>query len=220
MKVGTDGVLLGAWADINDGQSILDIGTGTGLIALMAAQRSPHGTVTGVEIDSESAAQAGENVARSPFSRRIAIVASAFQDFARERGPQSKFDVLLCNPPFFAHALKSPDAARATARHDDTLTLDELARWSAQLLAEDGTLSVVLPFDRRADMVTAAATHGLFVSRETHVSTLRNLPPKRILLTFKQDIHATSVPTTLCIDEEPGVRSAEFARLVKDFYLH
>lgn len=217
MKVGTDGVLLGAWADIEGCRSILDIGTGTGIIALMAAQRAAEAIVTGIEIDAEAAEQARENAARSPFAKRVHIVTADFIAFA-EQSPKKHFDALLCNPPYFADALKCPDAARRTARHDDTLSLDALSRCAAQLLTAEGTLSVVLPFDRRADMIAAAAERQLFPCRETRILTLPHKAPKRILMSFSPNATGCT-PNELCIDAAPGQPTNEYKNLVKNFYL-
>lgn len=214
MKVGTDGALLGAWACVEGSHAILDVGTGTGLLALMAAQRAPEATVTAIEIDSDAAVQAQENAAASPFASRINVLQGDVRTFT----PTTSFNTILCNPPYFERALRCPDAARATARHDDTLTLDALTASAARLLSEEGTLSVVLPTERRTDMVMATATHGLFLSRETLVKTLPHKEPKRVLLTFARQ----AVPChsdTLCIEETPGVYSSEFIAMMQNFYL-
>ena len=120
MKVGTDGVLLGAWAE--GGCTILDIGTGTGLVALMMAQRFEDAQVVGIDIDPDASEQARENVAASPFASRISILHTSLQAFSTER----KFDAIVSNPPYFEHSLKNPDAARAAARHADSLPFADL----------------------------------------------------------------------------------------------
>lgn len=214
MKVGTDGVLLGAWADVAGCRTLLDIGTGTGLLALMAAQRAPQALITALDIDSEAAAQAAENVAASPFAERICVQQGDVRDYC----PDSPFDILLCNPPYFEHSLRCPDSARSTARHDDTLTLDTLAEVAARLLTEEGALSVVLPTERRTDMVVAAATHSLFLQRETQICTLPTKAPKRVLLTLARKASGCT-PQQLCIEEHPGCYSKEFTALMHNFYL-
>ena len=217
MKVGTDGVLLGAWADIAPSQShILDIGTGTGLIALMAAQRSEtwSAEIVGVEIDSESAEDATENVQRSPWSERVTIERCAIQDFA----PDRQFDHILSNPPYFVDSLLSPDKARTTARHTTSLSFEELARSASRLLSAEGALSLVLPYDAVADMTLAAARSGLFLVRRCDVRSKTNGKPLRSLLEYRH----TPVPTRreeLTIHSAGGDFSPEYRALTKDFYL-
>ena len=172
MKVGTDGTLLGAWASPLISHfspltphRILDVGTGTGLIALMMAQRFPLAQVTGIDIDADAALQATENVAASPFASRVTILQ---HDVATMEGV---FDVIVCNPPFFAKALHSPDAQRSVARHDDTLTYAQLMQHARRLLGDDGELSVVVPADQQGRMGSEAALAGFFKSRECAVRT-------------------------------------------------
>ena len=129
MKVGTDGVLLGAWAPVDQAHTALDVGTGTGLVALQLAQRNPHLRVTAVEIDAPAAAQAAENVAGSPWPDRIEVVCADFNDFQ----PDGRFDLIVSNPPYFVDALPCPDRQRNTARHAGGLNYDLLFRRSARL---------------------------------------------------------------------------------------
>ena len=227
MKVGTDGVLLGAWSNVSatGGQAvkpkrILDVGTGTGLIALMAAQRNPDAHITAIDIDPDAVRQAKENVCASPFAERITVLQADFrQDL------EGMFDAILCNPPYFENALRCPDASRSTARHDDTLTFDELAQRAASLLRPQGTLSVIIPFERRTDMTAACATYGLTLIRETHVRTLLSKPPKRILLEFASkpndagESDGADACQKLCLESAPGVPTPAFKALLKDFYL-
>lgn len=214
MKVGTDGVLLGAWADVVGCRSLLDVGTGTGLVALMAAQRAPEAHITALEIDTAAATQAAENVAASPFADRVCVLQGDVRGFQTKE----PFDALLCNPPYFERSLHCPDSARSTARHGDSLSLDALAEVAARLLSDGGSLSVVLPAERRTDMVVAAATRSLFLTRETLVRTLPSKAPKRVLLAFARHASACS-PQTLCIEVSPGTYSPDFIALVRNFYL-
>ena len=214
MKVGTDGVLLGAWADVEGCRTLLDAGTGTGLVALMAAQRAPEAAITAIDIDEAAVTQAAGNVTASPFAARITVRQGDMRTF----DCRSPFDGILCNPPYFSRSLHCPDSARTTARHDDTLSLDALATAAARLLTPDGTLSVVLPTERSADMVMAAATQGLFLKRETKVYTLPTKQPKRVLMAFAR--HCPDCKSeTLCIEDTPGTYSPAFIALMKDFYL-
>lgn len=213
MKVGTDGVLLGAWADIAQCRHILDVGTGTGLVALMAAQRS-EAHITAIDLDHDAVTQAAENMAASPWGERMLVLEADVKTFEWEH----PFDAILCNPPFFENALKSPDAARTMARHTDTLSFDELAHSAARLLAPEGELSVVIPHDRAMDMTVSAACHGLFATRQTIVVPVEGSKPKRMLMAFTRQgkPHTTH---TLYIESAQRNYTPEYTELVKDFYL-
>ena len=179
MKVGTDGTLLGAWAEIPLGLGIpriLDLGTGTGLIALMMAQRYPEAEITGIDIDPEAVAQAQENVAASPFASRITIIQSDACDFEAE-----PFDAIVVNPPYFVDALACPDDQRTTARHAVSLSYAALMDSAWRLLQDEGTLSVVIPADCRSQMESEARLRGFFLSRRCWVKTTPKKAPKRCL---------------------------------------
>ena len=213
MKVGTDGVLLGAWARVEHCRRILDIGTGTGLVALMAAQRS-GAEVLGIDLDADAVGQAGENVAASPWKDRVRVMEADVKEFSDTQ----LFDAILCNPPYFENSLKCPDAARTMARHTDTLTFDELAKSVARLLAPEGELSVVIPYDRATDMTVSAACYGLFATRQTIVCPYEGAKPKRILMAFSRQ-GGMHTPETLCLQDVQRKPTPEYVALVKDFYL-
>ncbi len=218
MKVGTDGVLLGAWARVEHCRRILDMGTGTGLVALMAAQRS-QADIVAIDLDADAVAQAAENVAASPWESRIQVVqADARQVESGKTFHFQLFDAILCNPPFFENSLKSPDVARTMARHTDTLSFDELARSAARLLSPEGELSVVIPYDRAHDMTVSAACCGLFATRQTVVVPVEGGKPKRILMAFSREGAAHTVET-LCIHDAQRQYTPEYVRLVEAFYL-
>ena len=218
MKVGTDGVLLGAWARLEPSQRrILDIGTGTGLIALMAAQRTEAwgAEIAGVEIDAGAAEDARDNFEDSEWSARLSVVECPIQEFH----PEEKFDHILSNPPYFVASLLSPNESRTTARHTTSLTFEELAAAAARLLAPDGRLSLVLPYDAVGDMTLAAARSGLFLARREDVRTKHTAEPKRSLLEYRFEPRPTE-RTTLTIHIEGGDFSEEYRTLTKDFYLN
>ena len=180
MKVGTDGLLLGAWAQ--GGSSVLDIGTGTGLIALMMAQRFPDAHVDAIDIDADAASQAEDNARRSPFADRVAVRCVSLQEYVAER----EYDSIVCNPPFFTQSLQSPDSKRTLARHSIALPFDDLFRHARRLMSEDGVLSIVVPSDALSQIETAAVMNNLFLVRRCLVRTTRKKPARRLLLSFSQ----------------------------------
>lgn len=180
MKVGTDGLLLGAWAQ--GGKHVLDIGTGTGLIALMMAQRFPDAHVDAIDIDVDAASQAEDNARRSPFADRVAVRCVSLQEYVAER----EYDSIVCNPPFFTQSLQSPDSKRTLARHSIALPFDDLFRHARRLMSEDGVLSIVVPSDALSQIETAAVMNNLFLVRRCLVRTTRKKPARRLLLSFSQ----------------------------------
>ncbi len=210
MKVGTDGVLLGAWA--HRGSRILDVGTGTGLIALMMAQRSPQAQVVAVDIDEDAVSQAQENVAAARCEDRITVVHSSVQELGKREGYQGTFDVIVSNPPFFIDSLNAPDQQRNMARHADTLTYGELMEAAWKLLSDEGELSVVVPFDYRQRMEDEATFRGFFPSRICAVRTVEGKPAKRYLLAFRK--HPCER-----VHQVMTIGDAEYKRLTQDFYI-
>lgn len=206
MKVGTDGVLLGAWA--NGGTRVLDVGTGTGVVALMMAQRFPEAQVTAIDIDKGAVSQAQENVAASPFAHQVMVLHERVQELEQEDG----YDAVVSNPPFFIDSLKAPDEQRNMARHADTLTYAELM-WSAwRLLADGGELSVVVPSDYRRRMEDEATFVGFFPNRVCAVKTTERKAPKRYLLAFRKHPCA-------CVTESMTIGDDYYSHLTSPFYL-
>ncbi len=216
MKVGTDGVLLGAWTEIRPtDRRLLDIGTGTGLIALMLAQRAPEAEVTGIDIDDVS--QARENGDASPWGDRLHFVQTPVQAF----DPVERFDRIVSNPPFFDATLPSPDAGRTTARHTVTLTFSDLCDAALRLLAPGGRLSVVLPQSEVRRFLLAAGGR-LTTLRRTEVRTTPRRPVKRTLLELSRTEEADRSPITdeLVIGTgEHEVYTPEYRALTGEFYL-
>lgn len=213
MKVGTDGVLLGAWTDVSSARHILDIGTGTGLISLMLAQRC-NASVLAMDIDKDAVGQAATNVAASPWKDRIEVKCQDVCTYI----PDTLFDTIVSNPPYFIDSLKGPDAQRNTARHTDTLQAEDLIRKAGECLHPDGQFSIILPYEQSADFISLAASSGLYVSRHTAVITRPGLPPKRSLLEFRK--HSSEcISDELVIELERHVYSDEYIRLTRDFYL-
>jgi tRNA1Val (adenine37-N6)-methyltransferase len=214
MKVGTDGVLLGTWTDIRHSRRILDIGTGTGLISLMLAQRQADATITAIDIDAEAVNQAQENIQDSPWKERITAV---LQDLKTYR-PQELFDTIVSNPPYFIDSLKCPDNQRNTARHTDTLDMHTLLYQTSLLLTPEGRFSIVLPAEQTNTLIEAAGRVGLYPSRHTAVITRPGLAPKRTLMEFTRQKEAFQTEE-LVIELERHVYSEAYIALTKDFYL-
>lgn len=217
MKVGTDGVLLGAWADTNEAVRILDVGTGTGLIALMAAQRSTA-SIDAIDIDEAACLQAEENVRHSPFAGRIRVLHASLETYRREA--EHRYDLIVSNPPYFTGSLKCPDRQRTLARHTDSLPLGELVRDSGALLAPKGRLALILPYDQKDGLLKYCAEAGLFVSKETVVIPLPGASPKRYLAELSRVPVAAPFTTSLTIEIERHRYTPEFIRFVQPFYLH
>ena len=212
MKVGTDGTLLGAWASVSNREKpllILDVGTGTGLIALMMAQRFTEARVVGIDIDADAVLQAQENVAASPFADRVDILHQDFADTVRNS--DKPWQAIVCNPPFFTQSLPCPDDKRTMARHDETLSYRTLATNAWQLLSDDGELSVIVPADQQSRMDAEASLAGFFKSRVCMVKTSSAKPPKRVLLAYKK--HPAMLQR-----QELTIGSTEYHELTKDFY--
>lgn len=213
MKVGTDGVLLGAWGCV-EGHRILDIGTGTGLIALMAAQRNPEAKVFGIDVDEEAVFQARENIAESPFCSRIECILQDVLTF--ETG--ELYDAILCNPPFFTEDTLPDDKSRALARNNKNLPFPLLINKVAELLADDGVFSLVVPSGLVQEIVGLCLENGLHLVRRCQVHTTAQKPPRRTLLAFsRQDMKCDE--HVLCLMDKDGSRSAQYQELTNDFYL-
>ena len=216
MKVGTDGTLLGAWAAAPSGQCrILDIGTGTGLIALMMAQRYPEAEVTGIDIDEDAVTQAVDNVRLSPFSERIRICHLDILNFADTIG----FNAIVSNPPYFVDSLACPDDQRTIARHAVSLTYEQLMHQAYHLLKDEGRFSVVVPSDCRAKIEAAACLEGFFTTRVCLIKTTPRKQPKRQLIEFQKHPVSELDISEGVIEVSPNVRSEWYQQLTKEFYI-
>lgn len=216
MKVGTDGVLLGAWVKLRKAKKVLDVGTGTGLIALMLSQRSSGlASVDAIDIDESAVFQALDNIVRASFLNIKAIHIS-LQEY--DKGCDEKYDMIVSNPPYFLSSLHSPDGQRTLARHTNSLPMVEFMTISARLLSPDGYLSLVFPYSEKDLLIKLAENVGLFVSRITNVYPMRHLNAKRVLLEFSKVKQEAEI-TDLIIEKERHVYTNDFVELVKDFYL-
>ncbi|WP_300703222.1 methyltransferase [Bacteroides sp.] len=214
MKVGTDGVLLGAWASVANAKHILDVGTGTGLIALQIAQRNQKAAITAIEIDPSAAAQAKENVQCSPWADRIDVICSDFRSFQSK----IKFDLIVSNPPYFIDALNCPNEQRNIARHTGGLNYDLLFHHAAHLLEEEGGVSVIIPVEAERAVIDAAWDNKLFPSNCMRIFTKPGKPCRRVLFTFRFQ-YKEYIEESLCIEVERNNYTPEYIALTKDFYL-
>lgn len=228
MKVGTDGVLLGAWVGLGgEERNILDIGTGTGLIALMMAQRCPQANVDAVEVEPLAAAEAEFNAQNSPFSNRVRIFKDRFQDFASNQHQNicDRYDLIVSNPPYFNGTYKSVQAERTAARHAELLNSDDLIAGVMKVLdREKGRFAAVFPYEVGAVFIAKAAVCGLYCNRITNVYPKRGKYIKRILAEFGM-VKQVLIQNDLAIEEGDsecgeGIRYTEqYKELTKDFYL-
>jgi tRNA1Val (adenine37-N6)-methyltransferase len=223
-KVSTDACLLGAAADLRHATRVLDIGTGTGLLALMVAQRAPTATIEALEIDPLAAAQAAANVAASPWAGRIIVQPLSLAAYAATRpaaGLAHSFSHIICNPPFFRRSLAPPDAARATARHAGaaSLTFEEISAFAASYLLPGGTFTVLLPPPEMAAFAAAARASGLATQARLAVQHRPGGRVTRCIWQFGRAVPATVPETSLAIQNADGTYSAEFRALLAGFYL-
>lgn len=218
MRVGTDGVLLGAWCQVPAQGRVLDIGTGTGLIALMLAQRiaGPF-QADAVEIDPEAAAQAQANFNASPWASFLQVHATSLQAYQTAQ----QYQLIVSNPPFYNATLKPDDEARALARHKDALPIKYIMRFAAEHLTADGRLALVYPMEYDGEVMTAAVLAALKPVRLCNVITKEGKPCKRRLAEFSQQTSSIGMAATetLAIRNAQGEYSEEYRTLTDPFYV-
>lgn len=218
MKVGTDGVLLGAWVNVAGAQSILDIGTGTGVIALMLAQRTASGAhVDAVEINPEASLDARENFQQSPWQARLHLITQPIQSYI----PKKSYDLIVSNPPYFINSYKPPIATRQIARHADSLPFEDILAVSKKWLAHSGRMAVILPVQEGALFMAQASHYGFWCIRLCHFKTRPHKPAERLLLEFAltRQEH-TEEHLTLYQDVTGEEWSAGYRELTRHFYLN
>jgi len=215
MKVGTDGVLLGAWADVENVKSALDIGTGSGVIALMIAQRC-NAQIHAVEIDSASAIQAKHNFELSQWGVRLSVDALSLQDYSKAH--DTKFDLIVSNPPYFNKSLKSPSPERTIARHTDELPNADLLEGVKKHLSPDGRFCAIFPYIEGNILIAEAANYGLYCNKTLFVQTKPNKPIIRMLVEFS--FNKMRLPeNAISIHTTDGDYTEEYKKLTADFYL-
>ena len=216
MKVGTDGVLLGAWVPIENPESILDIGSGTGLIALMLAQRSDAFQIDAIEIEDHAYEQAVENFENSDWSDRLFCYHASLQEFVEEM--EEKYDLIVSNPPFYTDSFESNDLSRLLARFEGALPFESLIEYSAKLLSENGNFALIIPFKEEEKVLQIAKKNQLFPQKITRVKGALNTEIKRSLLLFSFQEN-TPIIDELVIEISRHQYTDEYKALVKDFYL-
>ena len=218
-KVSTDACILGAATDLTPATRILDLGTGTGLLALMAAQRAPKAEIEAIEIDPAAAAQATANVAASPWAGRIRVHPLSLADYAATQ--PGLFSHIICNPPFFRRSLAPPDAARATARHESegSLTFGDISRFAAAHLGPGGTLAVLLPPPEMQQFEREAQANGLLLRTRLAVQHRPGGRITRCINEFGLGVPADVQERNLVIQDADGTYSAAFRALLGGFYL-
>ncbi|HFA50810.1 MAG TPA: methyltransferase domain-containing protein, partial [Bacteroidetes bacterium] len=218
MKVGTDGILLGAWADVAGAASILDIGAGTGLIAIMLAQRTETAKITAVEIDPAACGQAAQNMANSPWADRLEAVRQSIQDFSKLSAGK-EFDLIVSNPPFFTGGTFSQSQDKASVRHTIKMPHGDLLSAVRSLLAKKGKFCAVLPYLEGLRFKELAATYGLYCTRTTAVKPLKNKPVERLLLQFEKSEKETLLAELVIQTGGANSWTEDFRELTGAFYL-
>jgi tRNA1Val (adenine37-N6)-methyltransferase len=218
MKIGTDGVLLGAWAPIeNNPFSILDIGTGTGIIALMLSQRSNAQQIDALEIDDEAYEQATDNFENSPWSDRLFCFHAGLDEFIEE--PEDEYDLIVSNPPFYTDDYKSDNSQRDLARFADAMPFEDLIETASMFLTENGIFAVIIPFKEEENFIALAEECELYPLKITRVKGTPTTEIKRSLLAFSRNKKIDFLIDELVIETARHIYTAEYIELTKDFYL-
>lgn len=216
MKVGTDGVLLGAWSEVHPGvRHILDIGTGSGLIAIMLAQKAAEADITGIDLDPDAVGQAMENAGRTPWQERLHFIQADAMMFT----PSVSFDMVVCNPPFFVESLLCPDTKRTCARHSLSMPFEGLILNTYNWLCENGIFNVILPFDIADNFAYKSWEAGFSLYRKTKVFSRPGVPI-RTLLSLKKGRAAYPETEHLIIRDADNNPTPEYRRLTEDYYIH
>lgn len=217
MKIGTDGCLLGAWADVRDVKSILDIGTGSGVIALMLAQRSKM-KIDAVEIDNDAFRQASDNFEKSPWNDLLQCFHTPIQEYVKTC--KKKYDLIVCCPPYFVNSLKAGDKKRNIARHTDSLSFEELLSIVSRMLHPKGKFCTIIPHNIVKIFCNLALIEGFFQVRRTHALPKVGAVPVRTLLQLERTRKIPQTDSIAILRKEGKEFTDEYKKLTKDFYLN
>jgi len=215
MRIGTDAILLGAWADPGPATSILDIGTGCGVISLILAQKSET-FIDAIDIDEESVKQAESNFSISPWSERLSAKLISLQELGKSS--EKKYECIITNPPFFTGSLKSPDIRKNLARHTSSLSREDLVSGILHLLTKDGSFFLILPAAESSRFTTLAESAGLFIQKEMQVKPKKGNPVNRVLSRFGFDPCSSPSSEELVIRNEDSTFTKEYIDFTDDYY--
>lgn len=216
MKTGTDAILLGIWTDVSNTKEILDVGSGSGILSLFMASRS-ESNITAIDIDKESVIESDENFTKSDFSSRLKVIESDFNDFSVSS--ESKFDLIVSNPPFFTNGLHSANSRKTKARHADNFTFNQLCCGVSKLLNKNGRFCVVIPYSQYQDFCLAANQNALFTNRKLLIFSRRGLEPNRINIEFRKTKPNIIKKEYFILREEDNKFSAQYHKTLGDYYL-
>jgi tRNA1Val (adenine37-N6)-methyltransferase len=214
MRVGTDAVLLAAWVRVGNCTHVLDVGTGTGVIALICAQRCSTAMIEAIEIDQGSAEDARDNFAQSPWSNRLKIHLGDFLKITTSE----KFDLIISNPPYFTHSLRAADPIRNAARHDDYLPSDAFMRQAKAMLKPEGKIALIFPKSELERWIVDATASGLKAARISHVFTLAHKDAARVMVEFSFNAPTEPEMESILIQKSPGEPSEAYKQLTTEFY--
>lgn len=220
MKISTDSVLLGSWSPIiNNPYSILDIGSGTGIIALMLAQRSNAEVIDAIEIDNNTYEECVENFENSPWNDRLFCYHASWQEFIEEEDEREEYDLIVSNPPFYTEDLPKSISSKHIAKFESSLPFEELINGVSKILSLDGVFSVIIPYKEQVKFLALALKQDLFPFKITNVKGNENVDYKRSLLAFAKEKKECEV-IELILEIERNIYTTDYKELIKDFLLH
>jgi len=215
MKIGTDGILLGAWSDVREAKNALDIGTGTGVIAIMQAQKNSLLQIDAIEIERSACLDANYNFKESPWDDRLKLHHLCLTEFI----PNIKYECIISNPPFFINSMKTADIKRNIARHTNSMNYNDILKFSNDHLTENGTLSLILPEDQGIKCILNAEKHSLFLKRKCNIFPNPIKKQHRILMEFSKIKHKTLESNLTIETKNRHEYTKDYKSLTKDFYI-
>jgi tRNA1Val (adenine37-N6)-methyltransferase len=216
LKTGTDAVLLGAWTQIKNIKTILDIGCGSGIIALMLAQRNPKATIIGIDNHEGSIKDAKENFSNSQWKENLKAIEISWLEYLQSC--EIKYDVIISNPPFFIDSLKSPYSGQNISKHTDTINPEIIINSAKKLLSANGQINLILPFDQKDRVINAAISNGYYINRECEAIPKPGKKANRLMLELKITVEKVVEKTSLIIRNEDNSYTSQYKSLTRDFY--